>query len=91
MLPFAELGSFDLSDNRFLTAEAGVDFIGFRNVVLDFAIGDTVETHTINLADGVDVNKQEYFEVCLSNPISGIVEPPECAIIYIEDDDCEYI
>ncbi|XP_072023585.1 uncharacterized protein [Amphiura filiformis] len=91
-LVFDTAGSVDIStvdsqDSRFLTAENGTDFVGFESKTIDFPAGDRIAHYTINLADGVDVDKQEYFEVCMSNPMFGSIAPPECAIVYIEDDD----
>ncbi|XP_072051597.1 uncharacterized protein [Amphiura filiformis] len=85
-------GSVDIStvdgvDYRFLTAEDGTDFVGFESETIKFPAGNRIVHHTISLADGVDVDKQEYFEVCMSNPTFGTIDPPECAIVYIEDDD----
>ncbi|XP_072051646.1 uncharacterized protein [Amphiura filiformis] len=85
-------GSVDIStvdgvDSRFLTAEDGTDFVGFESETIKFPAGNRIVHHTISLADGVDVDKQEYFEVCMSNPTFGTIDPPECAIVYIEDDD----
>ena len=83
-----EIHTVDATDNIFVTAEEGTDFVGV-NQVLDFPANQMIMTVEIQLADGVDVDKQEYFEVCLSNPMFGHVDPPECAIIYIEDNDCK--
>ena len=50
-----------------------------------------MEQYTIFLAAAVDVEKSKYFEVCMSNPIAGIIDAPECAVVYIQNDDCELI
>ncbi|XP_072023298.1 uncharacterized protein [Amphiura filiformis] len=82
-----DISTVDSQDSRFLTAENGTDFVGFESKTIEFLAGNRIVHHTINLADGVDVDKQEYFEVCMSNPTFGTIDPPECAIVYIEDDD----
>ena len=81
----------DRNADQHLTAQAGKDFIGFSNQVINFDINDDIERHTISLATDVDVEKQKYFEVCMANPLAGIIDAPECAVIYIENDDCELI
>ena len=90
MYPSTEISTVDRNENRLLTAEDGTDFIGVEGEVIDFPVSDDEEDYTIYLADGVDVDKQEYFEVCIDNPVSGVVGGAKCAIIYIEDDDCEF-
>ncbi|XP_072017220.1 uncharacterized protein [Amphiura filiformis] len=85
-----EISTKDLNDNILLTAEDGTDFIGFQDILIDYEVNDGSEDYTISLADGVDVDKQEYFEVCLANPVLGNIDAPVCAIIYIEDDDSFY-
>ncbi|XP_072023313.1 FRAS1-related extracellular matrix protein 3-like [Amphiura filiformis] len=62
-----DISTVDSHDNRLLTAEDGTDFVGFESKTLDFPAGNRIEHYTINLVDGVDVDKQEYFEVCMSN------------------------
>ena len=84
-----EISTVDRSANQHLTAVAGTDFVGFANQVLNFNLNDDIESHTISLATNVDVEKQKYFEVCMANPLAGIIDAPECAVVYIEDDDCE--
>ena len=79
----------DEHENLHLTAEDGTDFIGFEDMVINFPVGDGHEHVIIKLAEGVDVDKEEYFEVCMDNAVSGIVDGPRCAIVYIEDDDCK--
>ena len=86
---FTEVSTVDEHENLHLTAEDGSDFIGFEDMVINFPVGDGHEHVLIPLAEGVDVDKQEYFEVCMDNAVSGIVDGPRCAIVYIEDDDCK--
>ena len=86
-----EISSVDRTSNQHLTAQAGTHFVAFSNQVLNFNLNDDIEEYTISLATNVDVEKQKYFEVCMSNPLAGIIDAPECAIIYIEDDDCKLI
>ena len=78
----------DRNDNKWLTAEDGTDFEGFQNGVVTFPINSLSQDYRIYLADEVDVDTTEYFEVCLENPMFGTIDAPDCAIIYIEDDDC---
>ncbi len=60
-------------------------------MVLTFPAGNRIQFYTIDLTDDVDVDKPEYFEVCLSNPMFGYITAPACTIIYIEDDDCKLL
>ncbi len=78
----------DRTGNAWLTAEDGTDFIG-QNEVVNFPINSEFQDYTIYLANGVDVDTTEYFEVCLSNPTFGVIDAPYCATIYITDDDCK--
>ena len=77
--------------NLQMTAEEGTDFIAVEGEVIDFLLNNGIEDYTIHLANGVDVDKQEYFEVCMDNPVFGVIVAPKCAIIYIENDDCKFI
>ena len=88
-LHFLGIGTVDRHENALLRAEDGIDFKGFENEVLTFPAGNRIQYYTVELADDVDVGKPEYFEVCLSNPMFGYIKSPACAMIYIEDDDCE--
>ncbi len=88
---FVVISTVDRQGNELLRAEEGSDFIGVQNQEITFEAGERLQFYTINLADGVDVGKPEYFEVCLSSPMPGYIKAPACAMIYIEDDDCEYL
>ncbi len=86
-----EIRTLGRQDNVLLTAEDGTDFVGFEDVRLIFPAGERLQHYTIDLAYGVDVDTPEYFEVCLENPMYGSIDAPDCAIVYIEDDDCRCI
>lgn len=86
----SEIATFDGTNHRHLTAYGGTDFIAFRDEVLNFPLDLEKVDYVISLADGVDVPKQLSFEVCLSDPTFGAIDGIECAIIYIDDDDCKY-
>ena len=83
-----EIRTIGRQENSRLTAENGTDFI-FQNARLIFPAGEQQQSHRIDLAYGVDVDTEEHFEVCLTSPMSGSIESPECALIYIQNDDCK--
>ena len=59
------------------------------NQIISFAAGEESRSLSVSILDDVMVEDDEWFEICLSDPIQGQLGSPRCSTVFIENDDCK--
>ncbi|XP_072017837.1 uncharacterized protein [Amphiura filiformis] len=67
-----------------LTTSAISDFVSLENSVIDFQPGVGFQDVVVRLEDGVQIEEEHYFEVCLQSSVSGDIGVSRCAVVIVQ-------
>ena len=71
------------------TALSSEDYTSVSNRIISFAAREESKSLNVSISDDVMVEDDEWFEICLSDPIQGQLGSPRCSTVFIENDDCK--
>ncbi|XP_072037589.1 uncharacterized protein [Amphiura filiformis] len=68
-----------------LSAMADVHYVPLTYELITFEESSELEYITLNLEEGIDIEKDKYLDVCLKNPTAGTLGSLRCATVIIAD------
>lgn len=69
-----------------VSAWSSGDYVTVLNPTLTFEPNFLSQDVTITMADDLDLDADEYFEICLTNPTGGDLGAPLCSVVVVKDD-----